>query len=85
MRVTMIVLDETSASRLQGTTNQVPAAIDLSATALFTDAAQFAADLQAVEDICSAKPGNLTGNRQKLTYRVFNTEIIMREAKWSNQ
>lgn len=85
MRVAMIVLDETSASRLQGTTTQVPAAIDLSTTALFTDAAQFAADLQAVEDICNARPGNLTGNRQKLTYRVFNTEIIMREAKWSNQ
>jgi len=42
------------------------------------------ADIQAVEDICNAKTGNLTGNRQRLTYRVFSTEILMREAKWSN-
>ncbi|EDY17388.1 hypothetical protein CfE428DRAFT_5074 [Chthoniobacter flavus Ellin428] len=84
MRVAMIVIDEASATRLQGGSANVPTAIDLHATGLFTDAANMSSDLQAVEDICSAKPGNLTGNRQRLTYHVFNTEIIMREAKWSN-
>jgi hypothetical protein len=84
MRVAMIVIDEASATRLQGSGINVPAAIDLHATGLFTDAANLSSDIQAVEDICNAKTGNLTGNHQRLTYRVFNTEIIMREAKWSN-
>ncbi len=84
MRVAMIVLDEASAGRLQGGGSGVPAAIDLHTTGLFTDAANMDADIQAVEDICNAKAGNLTGNRQRLTYRVFSTEILMREAKWSN-
>lgn len=84
MRVTMIVLDDASANRLQGSGSGVPAAIDLHTTGLFTDAANMDADIQAVEDICNAKAGNLTGNRQRLTYRVFSTEILMREAKWSN-
>ncbi|MEZ0254531.1 MAG: hypothetical protein ACAI37_04600 [Chthoniobacter sp.] len=84
MRVAMIVVDEASANRLQGTGSAVPAAIDLRATGLFTDAANMDADIQAVEDICNAKTGNLTANRQRLTYRVFSTEILMREAKWSN-
>jgi uncharacterized protein (TIGR02599 family) len=85
IRVVMIVLDETSASRLQGSATTVPAAIDLSTTGLFTEADQFLADIQALEDICNARPGNRTGNTQKLTYRVFNTEILLREAKWSHQ
>jgi len=85
VRMIMIVIDEASAARLQGDSNTVPPAIDLSGTTLFTDATRLVEDIQAVEDICNAKPGNLTGNTQKLTYRVFSTDIIMRQAKWSNK
>lgn len=85
VRMVMIVIDEASASRLQGDSTTVPVAIDLSGTNLFTDASRLTQDIQAVEDICNAKPGNLTGNTQKLTYRVFSTDIIMRQAKWSNR
>jgi len=85
MKVVMIVIDDASAARLQGNRTTVPPEIDLSATSLFTDATQLKADIQAVEDICNAKPGNLTGNKQKLNYRVFSTDIIMRQAKWSNK
>lgn len=84
MHVAMIVIDEASANRLQGNGSAVPQAIDLSRTGLFTDASKLSDDIQAVEDICSARTGNLTGNRQRLTYRVFSTDILMREAKWSN-
>lgn len=86
MKVVMIVIDEASASRLQGTSTTVPDAINLSSgpgNTLFTDAVNLDADIATVEDICNAKPGNLTGNTQPLTYRVFTTDLIMREAKWS--
>ena len=85
MRAVMIVLDEASASRLQGDGTTVPAAIDFRSTDLFTDAAKLDEDIQKVEDICNAIPGNLTGNTMKLSYRVFSTDIIMRQAKWSNK
>ena len=85
MKAIMVVIDEASADRVQGTSTSVPSALDLSGTGLFEDASKLADDLQAVEDICNAKPGNLTGNTQKLNYRVFSTDIIMRQAKWSNK
>jgi uncharacterized protein (TIGR02599 family) len=84
LRVVMIVIDEPSALRIQGTSTTPPAALDLASTNLFKDASLLESDIQAVEDICNAKSGNLTGNTQKLVYRVFNSDLIMREAKWSN-
>jgi len=81
MRVVMIVIDESSAVRLQGGSTTPPAAIDLAQTNLFTDASRLDDDIRAVEDICNARPGNLTGNTQRLTYRVFSTDLIMRDAK----
>lgn len=84
MQVVMIVIDEPSAARLQGNSTTPPAAIDLTKTSLFTNAANMAADIQAVEDICNAKSGNLTSNTLRLTYRIFNSEIGIRDAKWSN-
>ncbi|CAN5571494.1 hypothetical protein BH09VER1_BH09VER1_31220 [soil metagenome] len=86
VRMIMIVIDEASAARLTSSTpGKPPTAIDLSKTTLFTDATKLDADIAAVEDICNAKAGNLTGNTVKLTYRVFSTDIIMRQAKWSSK
>ena len=85
LRVVMIAIDEASAVRLQGSAKTPPAAINLAGTGLFTDAASLDADVQAVEDICNAKSGNLTGNTMKLNYRVFSSEIIVRDAKWSKK
>lgn len=84
MHVVMIVIDEPSAIRLQGASTSVPAAINFSSTTLFTDATKLAADIQSVEDICNAKAGNLTGNTLRLNYRIFYSDVIMRDAKWSN-
>jgi hypothetical protein len=80
----MIVLDEPSAIRLQGTSSAVPAAINFSNTTLFQNATNMATDIQSVEDICNAKPGNLTGNTLHLNYRIFESDVIMRDAQWSN-
>lgn len=85
IKAVMVVIDEASAARLQGSSTTVPPAVDLSGTGLFTDASKFDEDLQAVENICNAIPGNVTGNTQKLNYRVFSTDIIMRQAKWSSK
>lgn len=88
VRMIMIVIDETSAARLQAANNNgssIPTAINLSSSNLFKDATKLDSDIQAVEDICNAKPGNLTGNTLKLSYRVFSTDIIMRQAKWSSK
>lgn len=85
MRAVMVVLDEASAARIQGNGTTVPAAIDFSGKGLFVDATKLSEDIQKVEDVCNAKSGNITGNTQKLTYRVFSTDIIMRQAKWSNK
>lgn len=85
IRMIMVVIDEASASRLQGTSTSVPAGINLANTTLFTDATRLDADLTTMEDICNAKSGNLTGNTVKLNYRIFSTDIIMRQAKWSSK
>ncbi|HSI87226.1 MAG: hypothetical protein ACAI35_13525 [Candidatus Methylacidiphilales bacterium] len=85
VKVVMVVIDEASAMRLQGSLTTIPTAIDFRAKALFKDASKLKEDIQAVEDICNAKPGNLTGNTQRLTYRVFSSDLIMRAAKWSNK
>lgn len=85
MRAVMVVIDEASAARLQGDGTTVPPAIDFRGTGLFTDASKLDEDIRKVEDICNAVPGNITGNTMKLSYRVFSTDIIMRQAKWSNK
>jgi len=84
MHVVMIVIDEASAVRLQGTSHTVPTAINLAGTSLFTDSTKLTNDIQSVEDICNAKTGNLTGNTMHLNYRIFSSDVIMRDAKWSN-
>ena len=89
LHVVMIAIDEPSAIQLQAATGgsaTPPAAINLAALSPvpFTDATKLTSDIQSVVDICNAKPGNLTGNTLHLNYRIFSTDVITREAKWSN-
>ncbi len=95
VQVTMVVLDEVSAQRLQtlmlATPQTMSVATDLlglttGATGLFTKAsavsnptpaqekAQYKADLATLEAKLIAL---------KLTYRIFNTEVSILQAKWS--
>ncbi|PTX97377.1 hypothetical protein DB346_20485 [Verrucomicrobia bacterium LW23] len=85
VRVVMVVIDEASALKLQGSLTTIPPAIDFRSLALFRDASRLREDIQAVEDICNAKPGNLTNNRLRLNYRVFTSDLIIQAAKWSNK
>lgn len=84
VKLVMVVIDETSAARIQGRGTTLPDGINFAKTTLFTNAGNLDSDLRKVEDICNAKKGNLTGNTVRLTYRIFSTDIIMRNAKWSN-
>jgi uncharacterized protein (TIGR02599 family) len=86
LHVIMVIIDEPSAIRLQGASTAIPTAINFSALTppLFTDATKLNVDLQSVQDICNAKSGNLTGNTLRLNYRIFDADVIMRDAEWSN-
>lgn len=80
MQVTMVVIDESSAARLHGKTEDAPQIVP---DGLFENARDLKQDLLELEKICNAEPGNQANNTQRLTYRVFSTEILMHGAKWS--
>jgi uncharacterized protein (TIGR02599 family) len=75
LALTMIVLDERSAKRLENGT-AVPAAITTALQGKFAtqDEDQFQSDLQAVETALT---------QAGLTYRVFSSSISLKESKWS--
>ncbi len=83
IQVTMVAVDETSFGRFQGSSATLPASLGLanlftSATGVgsLTDPSQpgYAQDLQTLQ-------ATLVANR--LTYRVFTTEVSLKGAKWS--
>lgn len=83
VQVTMVALDEASAMKLGNTTAAPNALLGLNAT-LFTEAKNFQADLQTLKDNLSATPGNAAQNKMKLNFRVFQTEVAIRGAKWTS-
>ena len=75
VQLTMVVLDETSAVRLNcGAT--APSDISNALAGKFTDATQYQADLDDLTSKLAAK---------HLGFRVFNTTVSLRESKWSSQ
>ena len=74
VNVTMVAIDENSASRLA---NRYGASIpDLGLNGLFADAANLSRDLQQLEDKLTALGVN---------YRVFTADVPIRAAKWSQE
>ena len=73
VQITMVAVDEPSFKRYQTSTTR-PSPDPLFANSPFTQAAQYSADLQALQTV-------LTTN--KLTYRVFTTDVSIKSAKWS--
>lgn len=72
IQVTMVAIDEVSASRLNATGQDPAAALGL--PALFLSAANYQEDLRTLEERLVSL---------KLTYRIFTSEVIVRGAKWS--
>lgn len=75
IKLAMVVMDETSARRLQGDST-APPDLGFSYAGLFTEAAQLDADLQTVTDALSAR---------RIGHRVFQTEIPLRSARWTTR
>jgi len=74
VRVTMVAIDEASARRLADINgNTAPALVDSTWFTTATDA-QYASDMQALVDKL---------NRDKIAYRIFNSTVPIRGAKWS--
>jgi uncharacterized protein (TIGR02599 family) len=71
VKVVMVTIDEASARRLQGDSTTAP---DLGLGTLFQTAANLDTDLATLTQTLSAK---------HLNYRIFQTEIPLRAAKWN--
>lgn len=79
VEVILVVIDETSASRL-GESSSPP---NLGLDSLFKEASKLDADLASLEKNLGALPGNTSGNTIPLRYQIFRTEVALRGAKWS--
>jgi uncharacterized protein (TIGR02599 family) len=92
VKVVMVVIDEASAIKLAaanpGAGSSSPP--NLGQSSLFQDPTKLftsggvKGDLDKFEDVLNAVPGNLAGNTIKLNYYVFQTDVLIRGAKWTN-
>lgn len=74
LRIVMVAIDEKSASRLDpGNSSQPP---DLVPAGLFQDPARLDDDLNELSEALDRHP-------QKIAYRIFDSTIALRGAKWS--
>jgi len=93
VQVTMIAVDETSASRLQSLTGT--AMPDLGLSTLFQTASNYQADLDQLQanllrhsftdSGTSYNPATSTTPVLPMSYRVFTSAVSMKSAKWSRQ
>lgn len=79
IQVAMVVIDEASAAKL-GNASTPP---DLGLDGLFHDPAKLQEDLSTLGRNLGAEPGNSAGNQIPLRYEIFQTEVALRGAKWS--
>jgi uncharacterized protein (TIGR02599 family) len=74
VQVTMVVLDEASALRAQGTSTVQPTVITSALAGRFLTADNYQADLTGLANQLTAA---------HLNFQIFNTTVAMRESKWS--
>lgn len=73
VQITLVAIDETSANRI--TNGASPPAFGGTLNTLFKTAANYDADMKTLQDTLS---------NDKINFRVFTTNVIIRGAKWSN-
>ncbi len=81
-QVTMVAIDEASALKLNNPSSPPNAQLGITSS-LFTSAASFATDLATLQKDLSAAPGNSAGNKIPMNFRVFQTDVAVRGAKWT--
>jgi uncharacterized protein (TIGR02599 family) len=74
VQVTMVVLDEASALRMQGASTTAPTTIETALSGKFSNADNYSADLSNLANALSAA---------HLNFQIFNTTVALRESKWS--
>ncbi len=74
IQVTMVVIDEASAARIDTKSSTPPTVIENALQGKFVSASKYAADLASVENSLSAS---------HIGFEVLNTSVVMRESKWS--
>ena len=74
IQLTMLVIDEASAARIDTKSSTPPAVIESALQGKFISANKYAADLASVENSLSAS---------HIGFEVLNTSVVMRESKWS--
>jgi uncharacterized protein (TIGR02599 family) len=76
VQVIMVVLDESSAKRIENGTTEPIAALGFNPSSVFTgtSSSNLETSLKTISDALSAK---------RLNYRIFRSEIPIRSAKWS--
>ena len=74
VQVTMIVIDEASAARIDTKSSTPPAAIENALKGRFTVTSNYQTDLAAVESSLSLS---------NIAFEVLNTAVVLRESKWS--
>jgi uncharacterized protein (TIGR02599 family) len=74
VQVTMVVLDEASAIRAQGTATTAPTTVESALTGKFATADNYAADMTNLANSLSTA---------HLNFEIFSTTVALRESKWS--
>ena len=74
VQVIMVVLDESSARRIENGPTEPTADLGFDPASVFTSPANLETDLKTISDALSAK---------RLNYRIFRSEIPIRSAKWT--
>ena len=81
VQVTMVVIDEASATRVQGTSAAAPGDIETDLKNKFLNASDYATDISALaKALSSTQPVSGTG---PLNFQIFNTTVALRESKWT--
>jgi uncharacterized protein (TIGR02599 family) len=74
VQVIMVVLDESSAKRIENGSTEPTVELGFDPASVFTGPANLETDLKTISDALSAK---------RLNYRIFRSEIPIRSAKWT--
>jgi uncharacterized protein (TIGR02599 family) len=74
VQVIMVVLDESSAKRIENGTTEPTARLGFNPASVFTAPANLETDLKSISDALSTN---------RLNYRIFRSEIPIRSAKWT--